>query len=478
MATVAVNRAEKVWVATQASHAQNYTNFLVADQVYNRGAFQFEQKLTTFPNDEKRNSRTRLRPVDERFPPGTWSMNTFVKDASAAGTVPEVDALLRAGVGSSVTKATTRVGIAAVSHAALASTFSLTNTVNRTNTAILVKKGTATGEHYEYTWVASMGATSTGKRKIKVSPVLGTAPTTNVTIIGSVTYSPAATTPAAVAILCLRDHTSFRITGGSVNQHVWNAPGEGPATIDWSGEFMRHYVTGTDGLASALAVAATQTRVDGSAHRFQQGSYFVITEGAKTEAVYVNAEPATNATATLTGLVRGRKGSTATAFTAAATITPWYPGALATAPTAAQGRPQAGFKGVCQVDGTDFIVREANTTYNNASKMATGEKNDSLYVTSFSNPGFREVTCALRAYFRQADAQKYRDGLDLVTKELVIPIRRPRNVKMVLIQMKQIALSSPGLSGEEEVEMAIDGTAFGAATVAAGNDEWRVAYIA
>jgi len=486
MANIAVARAETIWIATQASQGQDFTNFHVTHGVYHVGAFTFEQSITTFPNEEKRSSRTRLPQIKERYGAGTYNFQVYAKPSGTTLTKPELDAVLRAGVGSSQTTANTVVSTSAAA-TKTASLITVTNlsfgtTAGYNNTGILVKKGTT--DNHELTFITSQASSAVvaAKGLIRISPELGTAPTTGVTIIGSVTYKPAVTSPAACAIMVKKDHTAFRFTGAHIGNITANKPGEGPATIDVSGELMRHYWTGTDSLGQSMVGPSTSTSsanatgitVGGSIHRFTKGSFAVISTTAATpasEVIYFGTEPATTATVFTSGIKRAQKGTSATNWATSASITPWVPGALATSLTSSQGTPQGGFAGVVQLDGTDFVARDVSVSLDTGAKMATGEINNAMFLQSFSHPGFRDVAVEMTTFYRQKDAERFRDAFDQVSKQVLVPFGRPQDGEgqQMLIVTRYVKFGSPTLSGEEEIEAAISGSATG--TASGDNDE-------
>ena len=478
----ALAREEKLFVATQSTQSQDFTNFVPGNQIYPISAFQCAQAMRTFPNEEKRNSRVRLNVVQDRFEVATWSVSTYVKDASTVAAEPEVSPLVRATIGSG-TQASATVIHSSGTNTTTILTVTKNTYKNKAGCAILVKKGTSLGTYYEETWITTAASSPVAtKARIVVSPALGTAPIAGVAVVGSWTYMQATTSPPALAFLSVRGHTSWRVLGGTGNQMMVKAPGEGPATMEFSGEAMKVIQTGTDALGASVATAGvTSFTIAGSAQRFEKGSFFVLSKASGTpspEIVYVNGDVPTSATTTLGNLLRGRKGTTATAWTTAAavTISPWYPGALATTATVSQGKPIAGYKGVVQLDGSNLVVRDIESTYMNNAVMNTGEKNNGLYVTSYSHPGFSDVTGKLTAYFRKEDARYFRDARHIRERELHIPIGDPTTgTKMVAIQNRQITFKTPALGTEDQIEASIDWEGHGAAT--SDNDAYRIAWI-
>jgi hypothetical protein len=309
-------------------------------------------------------------------------------------------------------------------------------------------------------------------RKIRVEPALGTAiVASGTTCIGSVVFSPIATTPNAVAHLISRGHSVFRYTGCSVNEAEINVSGEGFSDVNWTGEYMREYRTGTDALASAIGANTTsQMKVAGSALRFDQGSIFKI----DSEIMYVRDIQSTTATTVVTGIRRGTKSSVITNHANAAVINPWTP---VTSVVASAGTPIAGYRGTIDVNSTSLVILSAQINVNNNTKMAVGEKDSNKYVQSFSNPGFREISARLTAYFRKANLQHFRLANEARVKSFTIPVGNPEDGKgkLVSIRFNNAVLGTPDLSGDEEIQSDIEVTAFGSASQ--DNDEMFIAFL-
>lgn len=476
MGDIALGREEKLYVRAATTQNTNVTAFVGGDVVFPIGDVQFTQQINLINNEEKRNSRTRLTPISERYPPGSYNFSLYLKPASGAGgkTEPEAAALWKAGYGTQTSKANTVVKVAVTSFPATVSKFYVTaHGTARTNTAIIVKKGTS--PYWEVTWVVSMAATKTSgskHRQIRVNPELGTAPINAVTVIGSVTYSLIATTPSAVGFLVDRGHSVFRYRGACVGQIVHNVGGTGLATADFSGQYMREYWTGSDELSAKLTKTganSTKMTVKGSALRFMEGSFFKI----DSEIIYVNGKPGTSNI--VSNLLRAQKSSTAASHvtTAQNLITPWSP----TTTVGSVGNITPGYRGYIQINSTNLLVLNSQTTLNNGIKMAEGEKNNTKYVQSFSTPGFREVTGQLTCYFRKANLEHFRIADEQLSRQFVIPIGDPADGagKQVSIQLAQVKFETPGMSGNEEVNEDLNFRAFGSSS--SDNDELRIAFL-
>ena len=470
MGEIALSREQALWVkASGSGQGVDVTAFATAHAVYHTGDADFTQQATFIPNAEKRNSRTALKPIRERFPPGSWGFPTYFKGTSNVGTGPQTDPLFLAAFGVKTVRTDTAVASDGTNTASKI-TVDASDGVSRLNTAIMVKKGTA---NYETAWVVAHASSDvvTNGSLLSLSPELGTAPTTGVSVIGSVTYSLIATSPGDVGVLKSEGHTSFRQIGVAVNTLTANVNGEGVADIEWGGEFMRQYISPTDALGVSLATAGvTSMVVAGSADRFMQGSLVKIGD----EVIGVSLDPASSAVATVRGLVRGIKSTTATAHATGVAIAPWVPSSLA----ASKGRPMPGYKGYIELAGDNLTVVNSAVTLTNNTKMAVGEKDNSLYVTAYSNPNFRQVAGSLTAFFRTANVRHFQDATKQTNREFIIPVGDP-NVdgegQIASIQCRQINFETPALSGDEEREEAVNFTAFGLPDT--NNDEIRVAFI-
>ncbi len=470
---IAVGREEAIYVKTSGTgQGVNVTTFVTASALYHIGEASFVQTDQLEPNAERRASRTRLKPINIRAEPGAWSFSTYLKTSSTPGVsmiAPEVGPLMLAGWGSQVTSIDTKISTGGNT----VSTFNLSSTIDRTNTAIMVLKGT--GSTFEHTWITSQAATVGGARFCRVSPELATAPSTvGTTVLGSVTYKLVATNPGDVGVLKNQGHSSFRYTGCTVNQTTLNVGADGIAEAQFGGEYMREYRTGSDMLAAAITGgSAVTTTVQGSAFRFEGGADGGAGSIIKidNEVIAITSDPTT--AGNMQGMTRGIKGTTATTHVISSLITPWVPSSMATS----RGTVTPGWKGYVQLQGTNLEVLDISWTLSNNITYKR-EKTDQRFVIAFSTPSMRDVSGAITACFRTQNIEHFRDAKDQINKELITPIGHEIDGRgrMISIQCKQVNFASPALGGDAEIEESIDITAFG--DPAKDNDEIRVAWLA
>lgn len=276
-----------------------------------------------------------------------------------------------------------------------------------------------------------------------------------------------------LSVLVRNGFNTILYTGCYINQGTFTVKsGEGDDAIQsgqFSGGFLRQYRAGTDALNAAVDGTVTPVTViplknSGAFKKYDAGTKIRIgsddNSGSGFEVTGIDS--AANTLTITPGL--------ASSQAADALVEGWTP------EVTEAGHLIHGRFGKYQekLDGEDYqdcLITEATVEINNNFKVLNEEKTDSAFPESIVS-GKRDVSFKTSRYFR-ADGSTYEYDAN---NQIVRSVKLPAGVdagKRVRFELPNICINSPEISGDEEMTIALSGTAYESAAL---NDSVKIIF--
>ena len=344
---------------------------------------------------------------------------------------------------------------------------------NRQRMPSLSKAGTIAGVYNAGEWSA--------KCYIQPSGAAGTAPVPGqllkalmgretVEAGAQVSYSPAKLGDAmpTVSLIAVRGWDTYYISGAVVAKGSMAVKASGDDALlqcTFSGSFLRMRLAGTDSLTAAATVGATALKVaDG--RRYDVGAFVVVgTDDNAGKGYAITAIDITTNTLTVSvGLV--------TAQELGATVRGWVP-AVVRVPNYVHGR--FGVARASTDGGTsygDLYITEASVEIDTGREILNDEKTGDAYPRSFRLQGRRDVAVNLTRYFYADDSARRYAADHQVSYTLELPVGDVPG-KRVMIACPNWQHTTPEMSGDAEMSVALNGKAY---ATAAMDDEIKIIF--
>lgn len=257
-------------------------------------------------------------------------------------------------------------------------------------------------------------------------------------------------------------HTTFMVTGCTVNELGIQIPVDNIGRFSFSGQGLRRYFAGTATTASESASGQKDVVLtSGQAKRFCVGAYVEVGTDDNSGSGHVIASIDYDTdTLTMTdnlvsttasgGTVKGFLPDTATAV----------------------GTPVHSKLGTMTMDTVDTKILNATITLSNNLNVYNDEKNDSLWPDNVARPNFREVSADFSAYFYRKHAQFFYLKDELVTVALSLPIGSTAG-SICTIGLPQFKIQNPNITGDGDRTIEVSGIAEPSASY---NDELSVTF--